>query len=395
MNSSLRVIHILGFPRDFNGNVSRVLGEAIHVAKLGCTVDVIVSDQMPRNNLKQAMDSGVNFHLLGGWIPFREIGWRINNIIPMFVKALKIVDGVSNSIVHIGAPTPVTKPLTACEIGRHLKKSMVLDIHDPWSASPFSNNLISMLQTQIMKHVINNADFVIVAHTALYKLVRGINKSKPVDIIPNCVDTELFRPRLSSPSTARRVGIDGNDFVVAFSGHIMEHKGVNILVRSAHIICQRHDNVKFLIIGDGSARKRIEALAEKLGLRDAFRFIGFVPHELVAEYLSLADICVAPYKPMAWFKVSLPETPLKVVEYMGLGKPVIMSRISDDNVISWSDGGILVKPSDVSELASSIINLLEDEKLRKKMGEKGRRFVEEHLSWKKVARRLVEIYQSL
>jgi len=80
---------------------------------------------------------------------------------------------------------------------------------------------------------------------------------------------------------------------------------------------------------------------------------------------------------------------------LALGKPVVMSRISDENVVSWSDGGLLIAPNNVSELASTIINLIEDEKLLKTMGIKGRRYAEENLSWTKIAERLVEIYQSI
>lgn len=395
LNKNLRIIHTLGFPLDFNGNVTRVLGEAMYVARLGCSVDVLVSDQVPKKNLRRAIESGVKIYSLKLWVPCRGIGWRINNLIPLYIETLKNANNDPNGILHIAAPTPVAKPLAVSEIGRRLKIPMVLDLHDPWSANPYSFNLISMLQTQIMKHVIKKADYVVVAHTALSSLIKRFNKNKPVDIIPNGVDTEIFKPRSPNRQLAEGIGINEEDVVVAFCGHIMEHKGLDVLVRSARIVNQKHKNVKFLIIGDGPAKKRIEAIVDRLHLRKMFRFVDFVTQELMAEYLSLADICVAPYKPMAWFKVSLPETPLKVVEYMALGKPVVMSKISDDNVVTWSGGGLLVTPGKVSELASKIINLVENERLRKIMGEKSRKYVEDNLSWMKIAKRLMEIYQSV
>lgn len=394
-DNSMRVVHTLGFPLDFNGNLTRVLGEAIGVNKLGYAVDVVVSDSAPLKNLEGAVSNGVNVYLLNALVPWKEIGWRINNLIPLYIKTWQIIRNDPNIILHIAAPTPVTKPLSVSELGRRLKKPMVIDVHDPWSADPFSYNLLPLLQTQIMKHAINSADFILVAHTALFKLARSMNKNKPIEIIPNCVDTELFKPKPRNKSIAENIGISEDDFVVAFSGHIMEHKGLDVLVRAAQIVHRKHKNVKFLIVGDGPARKQVEALVDRLNLRGIFKFLGYVPQEMVVEYMSLADICVAPYKPMAYFKVSLPETPLKVVEYMALGKPVVMSRISDENVISWSGGGLLIAPNQVSELASTIINLIEDEKLLHTMGKRGRRYAEENLSWMKIAGRLVEIYQSL
>ncbi len=395
MNYPFNVIHTLGFPLDFNGNLTRVLGEAIHVAKLGCKVDIIVSDRVPTKNLKWALDNGVAIHLGKALIPDRKIGWRINNIIPLGVETLKALRNNSNSILHIAAPTPVTKSLTVSEICRLLKKPAVLDLHDPWSADPFSPNFVLKLQTQIMRRTIKSVDHVIVAHTALIDLIRKIDRNVPVDVIPYGVDIELFKPKPRNPLIAKSLSIGERDVVVAFSGHIIEDKGLDVLVYSARIVREKYKNVKFLIIGDGPARAPAEALVKKLQLSEAFQFVGFVSQELVIEYLSLADICVAPYKPRDFFKISLPETPLKVVEYMALGKPVIMSRISDENSLTWSGGGLLVMPGKVSELASALIDFIEREELRKSLGEKGRKYIEENLSWMKMARRLLEIYQSV
>jgi glycosyltransferase involved in cell wall biosynthesis len=104
---------------------------------------------------------------------------------------------------------------------------------------------------------------------------------------------------------------------------------------------------------------------------------------------------VAPYTPGPWYQVSKVETPIKVVEYMAMGKPVVMSRISEENVLTWGNGGLIVTPGNVSELASGIIALIEDEKSRKSFGENGRKFVEKDYSWQKISKKLVDIYQSL
>jgi len=74
---------------------------------------------------------------------------------------------------------------------------------------------------------------------------------------------------------------------------------------------------------------------------------------------------------------------------------VIMSRVSDENVVSWSGGGILIDPGDPKMLAEAIMNLIEDEKSRKTMGEKGREYVNHNLRWSLIAKKLIEIYQSL
>src|SRR3990170_3380540 len=394
--TTMKITHVVGFPLDFNGNLTRILGEATCVAKLGYEVEVLVSENVPKKNLSRAIQNGVKFRYLKPMIPSGGLGWRLNNTVPLSIGAIRSVlaDG-RGLLFHVAAPSPVTKPLTVTEISKRFKKPRILDLHDPWSADPFSSKPLSVFQTQIMRYVINNADLVVAAHTALISLIKKINKHKPVELIPNGVDTDLLSPKPRNGAIAESIGVGENDFVVAFSGHILEQKGLDVLVRSSAIVRQKHENVKYLIIGDGPAKEKVQVLVEQLHLRDLFKFTGYVPQESMAEYLSVADLCVAPYKPMPFFKVSLPETPLKVVEYMALGKPVLMSRISDENVISWSGGGLLLTPDDVYELAGTMMNLIENTKLRKEMGEKGRRYVEENLSWKRISRKLIEIYESI
>lgn len=389
------VIHTLGAPIDFNGNISRTLGESIPIARLGVDVTIIVSDRVPKTCFEQAADNGVKLSLLQPPFPSNGIGWRLNNILPLFATTLKTICNNQNSILHISAPSPVTKPFTALTLGKQLKKPIVLDLHDPWSNDLFPLNPLLMLQTNIMKFVINKADFVIVAHNQLVNLVKSLDNKKPLAVIPNCVDSRFYKPTKRNKPLAETLEIADDEIVVAFCGHVTEFKGLNVLVQAAKTVLKKHKNVKFLIIGDGPALQSVKDLAKKLGVYKSFKFVGFIPQKLLPTYLSLADVCVAPYTPAEWYKLSLPETPVKVVEYMSMGKPVIMSKISDENVITWSDGGVQITPGDVTELTSWIISLIRDEETRKTLGTKGRVYVEQNFSWETTAPKLMEIYESL
>ena len=389
------VIHTLGAPIDFNGNISRTLGEAIPVARLGIDVTVVVSDRVPKTCFEQATDNGVKLSLMNTPFHSNGIGWRLNNLLPLFAATLKAIGEHQNSILHVSAPSPVTKSFTGLTLGKQVKKPVVLDLHDPWSADLFSLNPLLMLQTNIMRFVINKADLVIVAHNQLAKLVKSLNPKKPLAVIPNCVDSTLYQPTERNNLLAKSLEIADDELVIAFCGHITEFKGLDVLTRSAKIVLEKCKNVKFLIIGDGPFLQHVKDLASKLGVDKNFKFVGFIPQKLLPTYLSLADVCIAPYKPAEFYKLSLPETPVKVVEYMSMGKPVIMSKISDENVITWSGGGVQVTPGDVNELASWLISLINDEEMRRTLGRKGRAYAEQNLSWEKMAPTLVELYKSL
>jgi glycosyltransferase involved in cell wall biosynthesis len=404
----LSVTHLLGFPLDFNGNLQRALFEANCVARYGARVRFLVSKEainkaLPHSTEKKSLNRNIEIFPLKSLIPMGaprstswfNVGWRVNNLIALPAGAYNFAR--DETILHVHAPTPVTKPFSASFLKKLFNKPMVLDLHDPWSGHPFPvmGCLDLQLRNTLMKYAINSADVIVVAHTALGYLVKRINPKKRIYLVPNGVDVEFLRPKPRDPSIAGKVGINEHDFVVAFSGHVTDEKGLDVLVRCAPIVAKECKEIKFLIIGNGPFMNNVKALLNNSGLRRKFYFTGFVSREDLVNYLSLADICVAPYGPGPWYEISRVETPLKVVEYMAMEKPVVMSRISGENVITWSGGGLLITPGDVSELAMSIITLAKDEKLRKRMAKKGRKYIEDKLSSQAVARRLMRIYRSL
>lgn len=398
----LNVTHLVGFPFDVNGNLQRALYEAIHVAKLGVRVNFIVSQEVVHENiLARSMPEryrnipNLTICPVKSLIPRGSVGWRINNLLALPIEAFKLTRIYKQTILHVHAPTPVTKPFSGSVIKKLSKLPMVLDLHDPWSNNPFSLSPIMLLQNEMMRYAIGNADMIVTPHRGLITLLKMVNKRKPVTLLPNGVDTEIFQPRPRSLTLMKMLNFSSEDTIVIFSGHITEEKGLDVLAYAAKIITRQHKNIKFLIVGEGPIKNKIETLVNSLGLQSFFRFTGFVDVEVLVEYLSLGDISVAPYIPKPMHNIMRIETPMKVVQHMSMGKPVIMSRVSDENVVSWSGGGILINPGDPEKLAEAIISLIEDEKSRKIMGGKGREYVKRNLGWSSIAEKLIEIYQLL
>jgi glycosyltransferase involved in cell wall biosynthesis len=393
------VTHIIGFPIDFNGNLRRASSEAVHCARHGVKVNFAVSEDGAQRVFK---DTGptpnvrvVPLKPLISRTVAQQFSWRVNNLFALPLQTFKLA--LNKTIIHVHAPTPVFKPFSIALINNLSKMPLVLDLHDPWSGHPFPfiGSFETQLRTEIMRYAINKADAVVVAHTALVDAVKNISPNKSVTIIPNGVDIELFHPQTPKASVAKSLGINPTNAVVAFSGHITNEKGLDVLVKAAPEVVREHKNVKFLIVGDGLFMKEIKTMVKQAHLEEQFIFTGFVSGERLPDYLSFSQICVAPYTPGPWYEVSKVETPIKVVEYMAMGKSVIMSRISQENVLTWADGGELTTPGSISELAASINKLLDDEKLRNEYGRRGRKFVENGFSWQKITEKLVTIYQTL
>lgn len=213
----------------------------------------------------------------------------------------------------------------------------------------------------------------------------GVPPAK-VHLIPSGTDLEAIRP-LDPRACRQELGLALDGALVAFLGLLYRHQGVQTLLAAAPEIVRQHPGTRILIVGDGPARRALEAQARALGLGASVAFVGRVPYERVALYLGAADCCVAP------FVVQRGETsPLKLFDYMAAGRPVVASAIPAIADLVEASGAIVpVPPDDARLLAEEVVALLRDPRRRQLLGEAGRRYVEAHHGWALLARRFLSL----
>lgn len=181
-----------------------------------------------------------------------------------------------------------------------------------------------------------------------------------VHVVPNGVDTAIFRPL---PPAEARASLDlPNGFVFACAGRLSREKGVHHALRAL----SRADapDAGLLIIGDGEERGRLERLASELGLADRVVFAGAQPPEKMPAFLSAADAFLFPTERDE-------AAPLVLPQAMACGLPVVAStRGGITEVIDRpGENGILVPPGDVPALAAAATSVYRDEKLRRRVAE--------------------------
>ena len=255
-------------------------------------------------------------------------------------------------------------------------------------------NLFSRVIDIIERFNMPKADRIIVVTSKLKDVLHhdyGVPEEKIV-VILNGANTDLFKPM--EPLEARnKLSLNQSDNYVCFVGNLAQWQGVEYLIQSAPLVLSRCPNTNFLVVGDGVMKEELVALAKRTGVSDRLIFTGFVPYELVPDYINSGDICVAPFRVKRNERSGV--SPLKLCEYLACAKPVVASRISGLEFIENNGAGMLVVPEVVRELADAIIRLLEAPDLRKKMGENGRRYVVEERSWESVARKVAGVCQQL
>jgi glycosyltransferase involved in cell wall biosynthesis len=213
-----------------------------------------------------------------------------------------------------------------------------------------------------------------------------------VKIVKAGIDTQTFSP-LNDGSTLRvKLGFDDSDIVLLFVGALgkyCRYKGVDYLIKAAHLARKRNSSVKLVVVGGGELVSELKQLAQELNLEEDIIFTGAVPNEQLPSYYAMCDIFVLP-------SISGPESfGIVVVEAMASGKPAIVSDLPGvRDVIKNEETGLKVPPKDTQALSQAILRLIEDDDLRSRMAQNARKEVES-LSWQRCAREMDAIYKEL
>jgi glycosyltransferase involved in cell wall biosynthesis len=222
------------------------------------------------------------------------------------------------------------------------------------------------------------ADRLVVVSAALkrHAIRQGVAPDR-VTVVPNGVDVETFAGA-NGDVVRTRYGLTGTH-VIGFLGSLKPWHGVMDLMMAFAIL---PSDSRLLIVGDGPERSTIEAEAVRAQLGGRVIITGAVPHDQVPSYLAAMDIAVAPYSAQPDFYFS----PLKVVEYLAAGLPVVVTRQGDLSQLV-GDAGVCVKPGSVEELGDALRQLLTDNEMRRRMAS-GARSRTAKLSWDAAARKV-------
>ncbi len=194
------------------------------------------------------------------------------------------------------------------------------------------------------------------------------------------------------------LGIKDNELVIGKIARLFELKGHRFLLKSAKEIISKFSNVKFLFVGDGILKDELTKQALELGIEDKIIFAGLIPREKIPDYISIMDIVV---------HVSLREGLARVIpQAFACSKPVVSFSIDGaDEIIKDGENGFLIPPPIIpekewenyesSQLSSCILKLLQDENLRKKMGEEGKKIVDPIFSSEYMVKQIDILYKKL
>lgn len=234
------------------------------------------------------------------------------------------------------------------------------------------------------------ADSVSCASDFLRDLARNYGvKEEYIFNSPVGVDLEKFSPHLDGSWVKEKHNIKGD--IVLYIGQLHGAQYVDLFIKAANIVLHKSPDLKFMIVGEGFWEYKLRRLVHDLGITDKIIFAGSVTHDEIPYYIAASNICVAPFKDT---KVTRCKSPLKIVEYLASGKPIVVSNIREAK--KMIDGaGVLVEPGNYYALAEGILDLVENEQLRIGLEERARKAAEEKHGWETTADTLLSAYEKI
>jgi len=205
--------------------------------------------------------------------------------------------------------------------------------------------------------------------------------------VHNGLDVERFDSLGSAYQSQYGFLRDSAALTVAVIANLRPEKGHLNFLEAARLVSHRLPAVKFLIIGDGPMRQRIESRIKELRLEETVRMTGAITH--IPSALKWIDIAVLP-------SVANEGFPNAVMEAMASGLSVVATDTGGTRELII-DGytGFLTSPGNPAALADRLGTLIDDADLRKKMGERGRFRIVTEFTTEKMARRFEQLYRNL
>jgi UDP-glucose:(heptosyl)LPS alpha-1,3-glucosyltransferase len=206
-----------------------------------------------------------------------------------------------------------------------------------------------------------------------------------IELTPNGVDTERFRPSGKARIALRRAyGIDEDGRVALFVGGNWDHKGLPIAIaaiakaRAMGAVIDR-----LLVVGAGDVARFHEIACEN-GVEERVTFLG--PREDVERFYQAADLFVLP---------SLYEAfSLVLLEAAACGLPIVTTAVNGTEELNSVKGSVLTVDRTVSAFAQAIVRVCEDERLAREMRRAARESAASY-TWERSVREVMRVYAEL
>jgi len=210
-------------------------------------------------------------------------------------------------------------------------------------------------------------------------------KNKPIGIWTSGVNEELFNPKLyekQGKELRQKLRLE-NKFVVFYHGVLSPNRGLQNALRAIGLLKKEHPDIILLFLGEGSAKDELKEIIkiDKLETNTILHYK--IDYNEVPKYIAMINVGIVP---LPYHPYWIDQSPLKVMEYLSMEKPIILTDIpAHKDIINEAKCGIFIKSDEPEEIKRGIMFAYNNKSKLMQLGKEGRKIVLQKYTWDKIA----------
>ncbi|MBC8469638.1 MAG: glycosyltransferase family 4 protein [Planctomycetes bacterium] len=311
---------------------------------------------------------------------------------------LSIYAGIRTKGVDViyASSTPLTVGIPAMFIKLARRAPFVFEVRDQWPEIPIElgiikNRLLIKILLWLEKTIYKNCSSIVALSPGQAEGIKEVlTDEKPITVIPNSCDIDLFGPDIDGSAVRQRRGW-GNKLVLLHTGAMGKVNGLNFVIEAAERL-KGHSDVIFVLIGDGNQKSFLENEVQKLGLANV-EILSSMPKRELSEFYAAADtglVIIGNYPIIEHNSAN------KFFDSLSAGKPVLINYSGwQREILEENTAGFGCDLCNLEQFVEKVLYLNSHRQQIKQMGQNARRVAVEKFSRDGLAKQALEIISSL
>jgi len=277
--------------------------------------------------------------------------------------------------------------VAAIPLAKRAHAPLILTMHGHWADIRQKTRPIAR---KIEFTAIRAADVVSADAYSLERRLKHLYDAKNTVVIPNAIETEMFKPTfpIEKSLARKRLGISDDKFVILYAGRFVREKHIDDLLATIPLVIPKADNALYLLVGGGFDQRIVKRwLADNPSLTKYVKTMPFVSYSEMPKIHAAIDTLVLPTESEAISR--------SILESMSGAHPTIATAIPDNLELLNRSTGILYPLGDIDALAKAILKLRNSPELCAKLGANARKHVLKHYYVEKRIDAFEKLYEGL
>jgi len=305
----------------------------------------------------------------------------------LFVKRPDVIYATSTPLT-VGVPALVAKCFK--------RIPFVFEVRDQWPEIPIElgiikNKLLIKILLWLEKTIYRNSSAVVALSPGMAEAVRDVTgNSKPITIVPNCSDLDVFRPDIDGSRLRQDRGWN-DKFVLLHFGAMGRANGLDFVVNLAEKLVS-NKNIHFVLVGDGSEKQKLKDRIAKTGLAN-IEIVDSVPKAELPYLVAAANISMIIF---ANYSILEHNSANKFFDSLSAGKPVLLNYSGwQRKILEENEAGFGCQLCNLDQFVANVIKLYNDREFIKEMSRNARKLAENKFSRDMLAERVLKTLQGV